>query len=141
EGDAGAAGDVDHRAAAVDGLEAVHQQLLIEVDGHVAGKGDPQGALLDDAVPERAQGRAHRVPVRRVCHHVDRPALPAHGVPPEPDAAVRQALPVLPPVRARAPPAVIDGVARQALLVLDARRQESAPAGRFHLPETTSDPP
>uniref|UniRef100_A0A452YC05 Uncharacterized protein n=1 Tax=Aegilops tauschii subsp. strangulata TaxID=200361 RepID=A0A452YC05_AEGTS len=112
--DARAAGDVHVRAAPVDGLVAVHQQLLVEADGHVRGEHDPQRALLDGGVPERAGRRVHGVAVRGVGHNVERPALAAQRVAAEPDAAVRQPLPVLPPVRPGAPPAVVDRVASHA---------------------------
>lgn len=43
EGDAGAAGDVDVGAAAVEGFEAVDEEFLVEADGHVGGEDDPEG--------------------------------------------------------------------------------------------------
>lgn len=41
EGDAAVADDVDVGAAAVDGLEAVHDKLVLELDGRVGGEDDP----------------------------------------------------------------------------------------------------
>ncbi|OAY64628.1 hypothetical protein ACMD2_01918 [Ananas comosus] len=114
EGDAGAAGDVDVGAAAVEGLEAVDEELLVEADGHVGGEDDPEGALLDGGVAEGAGGGVDGVEVGGVGDDVERAALPAEGAAPEPDAAVRQPLPVRLPVHARAPPAVVDRVAREA---------------------------
>jgi hypothetical protein len=38
------------RAATVDGLVAVHQELLVQADGHVGGEHDPEGHLLDGGV-------------------------------------------------------------------------------------------
>lgn len=123
-----AAADVHARAPPVDGLVAVHQQLLVQADGHVRREHDPQRAFLDGGVPERAGDRVHGVAVRRVRHHVHRTALAAQRVAPEPDAAVRKPLPVLPPVRPRAPPAVVDWVARQAPAAA------AGPAGLLHPP-------
>lgn len=139
EGDTSAAGDVDYSTASVDSLEAVHQQLLIEPDGHIAREGYPEGAILDGAVAESAWLRVHRVAVRRVRHNIDRPALAAERVAAEPDATLSQPLPVLPPVTARAPPAVVDRVPPEAL-VLVAGCQERAPVGVRHLPEKKKRP-
>ena len=113
EGDAAAAGDVDVGAAAVDGLEAVDDELVLEFDHHVAGEGDPEGVGLDHSVPEGARSWVDGVPVGGVGDDVEPAALAAHGVPTEPNAAVGEALPVVCPVGV-APPAVVDGVAREA---------------------------
>ncbi|ONK55013.1 uncharacterized protein A4U43_UnF8640 [Asparagus officinalis] len=50
--DASFVGDVDVDALAVDGLEAVHDELLLEGDDHVALEDDLEGLLLDDDVAE-----------------------------------------------------------------------------------------
>jgi len=119
ERDAAVARDVDVGAPSVDGFEAVEDELVFKVYGHVRGEHDPERLVLDDGVPERAGNGVGRVAVRRVRHHVDLPALPAHGVFAEPDAALRQLLPVCAPVGV-APPAVVDGVSGETrgLLVL-----------------------
>lgn len=50
DGDAGAVGDIHPSAAAVDGLVALHDELLLEGDHHAAIEYDPQGLLLDHGV-------------------------------------------------------------------------------------------
>lgn len=47
KGDAGPTGNVDLVAAPINGLVAVHKQLLTEPDSHVSGKYDPQWLSLD----------------------------------------------------------------------------------------------
>lgn len=41
DSNAGATGDMDVCAAAVDGFVAVDEEFLVEADGHVGGEGDP----------------------------------------------------------------------------------------------------
>lgn len=109
DGNAGAVGDVDGDAAAVDGLVAGHEQLLVEPDHHAPGEDDPEWARLDDGVAERPRLRVHHVVVGGVGDDVDLAALPALRLVPEPEAAVRQPEPVVSPVRV-APPAPVDRV-------------------------------
>lgn len=84
DGDAGAVGDVDGGAAAVDGLVARHDQLLVQPDHHAALEDDPQRLQLDHGVAEGPRLRVHHVVVGVVGDHVDLPAFPALGVAPEP---------------------------------------------------------
>lgn len=51
DGDARAIGDVHIGPASVDGLEAVHDQFLLEGDHHVALEYNPEGPVLDHGVP------------------------------------------------------------------------------------------
>lgn len=119
ERDAAVAGDVDVGAATVDGFEAVEDELVLQVYGHVGGEHDPERLVLDDRVPKRARDRVGRVAVGGVGHHVDLSALPAHGIFAEADAAVGELLAVGRPVGVAAP-AVVDWVSGEtrALLVL-----------------------
>lgn len=113
DGYARAVGDVDVDAAPVDGLEAVHYQLLLQRDHHVPLEHDPQGSVLNHGVPERSRFRVHGVVVVRVRHHVVAAVAPTDRVAAEADAAVGELLsPEVPPLVA--PPAVIDWVPRPA---------------------------
>jgi hypothetical protein len=131
DGELGAVGDAHLRAAAVDGLVAADDELLLERDDHRLGEGDPEGLLLDHAPPERARPRVHHVVVGAVGHHVELAGQSAGRVAPEPLRAPRQALPVRRPVLA-APPAPVDrvrGKARPAeLVLLLLRRQHLTPS-------------
>lgn len=110
DGDARPVADVDAGSSPVDGLEGVHDQLVLEPDHHVPLEYDPEGLVLDHGVPQGARPGVHRVVVARVRDNVDPAVFPPEGVLPEPNSAVGQALPVALPVRV-APPAVIDWVA------------------------------
>jgi hypothetical protein len=131
DGDAGAAGDVHVGAAAVDGLEAVHDELLPEPDDHVALEDDPERLLLDDGVAEGALARVDGVVVAGVGDHVEPAVAAADGVAAEADAAVGQALAVVVPVRVPAP-AVVDRVARLGGEVAEVPPRRAVPDG----PET-----
>lgn len=109
DGDARPAGNVDAGAAAVEGLEGVHDQLLLQLDRHVALEDDPERLVLDDRVAERPGLGVDGVVVARVGDHVDLAVAAPDGVLAEPDGAVGEALAVLLPVGV-APPAVVDRV-------------------------------
>jgi hypothetical protein len=116
--------DVHLRAAAVDGLVAVDDELVAEVDNHVAREHDPEGPVLDHGVPERALPRGHHVEdvVGGVGHHVELAVVPAPGAVAEPHGALGQLLAVLGPVVV-ATPALVDRVRRHArALVLVTQR-------------------
>lgn len=110
DSDARPAGDVDASTSAVDGLERVHQQLLLKLDHHVPLEDDPQRLVLDHRVPESSGPEVHRVVVAGVGDHVNPAVLAAHRVLPEPNGAIRQPLPVALPIRI-APPAIVNWVA------------------------------
>lgn len=123
DGDAGAIGDVHVGAASVDGLEAVHDELLLERDDHVPLEDDPEWLFLDDGVAEGTLARVDRVVIARVGDHVDLAVAAANGVAAKADAAVSEALAIVVPVRVAAP-AVIDGIA------CPARQVPEIPPGR-----------
>jgi len=100
-------------ASAVQGLEAVHDELLLQLNHHVLLEDDPQRLILDDAIAQCAGGRIHHVVVAVVGNHIDPTVLPSHGIPPESDCTVSQALSVGRPVGV-ASPAVVDRVASSA---------------------------
>lgn len=115
DGDAWSIGDVHACAPAIDGLERVHDQLLLQLYDHVACEYDPQRLLLDDAVTERPRLRVDGVIVAWLRHDVDFAVPPPDGILAEPNRAIGQLLAILLPVRV-APPAVVDrvpGVARE----------------------------
>ncbi|MED6218159.1 hypothetical protein PIB30_024341 [Stylosanthes scabra] len=70
DGNACTVGDMDVDAAAVDCLEAVHDELLLQCDHHVVLEHDPQGPVLDHAITEGAGLRVHSVVVGGVCDDV-----------------------------------------------------------------------
>lgn len=63
-------GNVHICATAVDRLERIHDQLLLQLDHHAAFENDPQWLVLDHSVPKSAGFGVHRVAVTGVCHHI-----------------------------------------------------------------------
>ncbi|CAH9137570.1 unnamed protein product [Cuscuta epithymum] len=111
ECDAAHAGDVHVRAAAVDGLVTVDEELVPELDFHVGRECDPEFFLSSHPVPESARFWISGVGVvRRVFDHIDLSAFPARRIFPEPNAALRQLLPVVLPAHVGSSPAVVDRV-------------------------------
>jgi hypothetical protein len=88
DGDAGTIGDVHVGATSVDGLEAVHDELLLERDDHVPLEDDPERLFLDDGIAEGALARVDRVVITRVGDHVDLAVAAANGIAAEADATV-----------------------------------------------------
>lgn len=113
EREAGAAGDADVDAAAVDGLVGRNHELVLEVDRHGVGECDPQRAGAGDGVAERAGSGVGWVVVAGGRDDVNPAGLATDGVAAEPHRAVREALPVGRPVGIAAP-AVVHWVPGQA---------------------------
>ena len=93
------AGQVHVGAAAVDRLVRCQNELVLELDLHVAAECDPQRPILQNAVAERAIFRVDDVVVAVVGDGVDATVLATRGVFPKPDCAVRQGLAIDVPVR------------------------------------------
>lgn len=128
DGDTGTIGDVHVGSSSVDGLEAVHDEFLLERDDHVPLEDDPERLVLDDGVAEGALARVDRVVIARVGDHVDLAIATTDGVSAKADAAVGEALAVVVPVRVAAP-AVIDGIARSARQVSEIPPCRAVPDG------------
>ena len=111
--DACAVSNVHIDSTSIYGLEAVHDQLLLQRDDHVALEDDPQRLVLDDSVAQGARPRVDRVVVASVCDHIVAAVAATNGIATEANPAVREALAVPLPVGVAAP-AVVDGVASSA---------------------------
>lgn len=72
---AGAACDVDFCPTTIDGLVAVHDELLVELDRHVTVEGDPKWLILDHCMAKGSGNRRHWVVVSAVRHLVNGPVL------------------------------------------------------------------
>lgn len=102
-------GEMNVGAPAINGLVRGQNELVLELDLHVAVENDPQRLGLQDAVAESALLGVHHVVVAVVCHHVHVAGFPPGSVFPESDGAIGQRLPVRVPVGVRAP-AIVHGV-------------------------------
>lgn len=106
-------GNVHVGPTSIYGLEAVHDQLLLELDHHVALEDNPERVVLDDGVAEGSGPWVDRVGVGGVSDDVEAAIAAPDGIAAEPCAAVGKALAVLVPGGV-ASPAVVNGVAREA---------------------------
>jgi hypothetical protein len=102
----GTTSDVDVAASAVDGFEAVEDELLAEADGHVSGEHNPQRPLLNAAVAQSPRDRICRIHVAGIRHHINPTISASDGVPSRSDCAIRESLTVSPPFRI-APPTLV----------------------------------
>lgn len=108
-GDACSIGNVDIGTAAIDGLEAVHDQLLLQHYDHVPLEDNPERLVLDHSMAQGAWPWVDRVIVARVGDDIEPPVTATNGIATKANAAVGQALAILVPV-AIAPPTVINGI-------------------------------
>ena len=86
--EARAPGNVHVRAATVDGLERRDHELVLELDRHGVGEGDPERAGSSHGVAECSWRRVRGVVVAVGRHHVDAPILATDGVAAESHRAV-----------------------------------------------------
>jgi len=105
--------DVDVVSPSVEGLVAVHDELLLELDVHVSAEDDPERLRSDDGVAESARLGVDHVGVAVVGDDVDVAVAAADGVFAEAERAVGEGLAVLVPLFVAAP-AVVHGVAAAA---------------------------
>lgn len=87
-GYAGAVGNVYGGPATINGFEAVHYELLLESNDHVALEGDPEWFVLDDGVAESSRPRVHWIVITGVSDDVVAAIPTAHGVAAEANATV-----------------------------------------------------
>lgn len=108
-GDASSICNVDIGTAAVDGLEAVHDQLLLQHYDHVPLEDNPERLVLDHSMAQGAWPWVDRVVIARVGDDIESAIAATNGIATKADAAVGQALAILVPV-AIAPPTVINWI-------------------------------
>lgn len=91
-------------------LEAVHDQLLFQLNNHVPLEHNPQGPVLDHSMAKSARFRVHRVIIPGVSHHIKFSITTTDSIPAKTNATIRQTLPVALPVGVTTP-AIINWVA------------------------------
>lgn len=103
-------GNVDIDPTSIYGLEAVHDQLLLEGDHHIALEHDPEGPVLDHSVPQGPWPWVHRIIITRIRDHVVAPIATSNCIASKANSAISQSSAVPLPVWIAAP-AVVDGIA------------------------------
>ena len=107
--DAGTVGNVDIHTTAINGLETVHDELLLQSDDHVTLEHNPEGLVLDHGMTEGPWVRVHRIIITRVSHNIVSSITTTNCIAAESNAAVCKALAVEVPLWVTSP-AVVNGI-------------------------------
>lgn len=107
--DASTLGNVNIDTSSINGLVAVHDELLLEGDEHASSKDDPQRAVTRDRVAERAGFRVHHIIVGGIGDHVEWSTFASNGVSTEALDAICELLAIVGPIGVT-PPTPVDGV-------------------------------
>lgn len=107
--DAASISNVDIGTTAINGLEAVDNELLLQLNDHVTLENNPEGPVLNNSVTEGAGLGVDRVVITGVSDHVEATITATDGVSSKTNATVSKAFAVLVPVAVTAP-AVINGI-------------------------------
>ena len=113
DSDASSISNVDISPTAINGLEAVHDQLLLQLDNHVPLEHNPQRFFLDDSVAQSSGPGVDRVIITRVGDDIETAVTATNRIPAKTNATVCKALAVLLPLGVTTP-AVINGIASSA---------------------------
>lgn len=87
DGNARSSSNVDVSSSAVDCLEGVHDQLLLQLDHHVSFEDNPEWLILDDTVSECAWLGIHRV-VPCIRDHIYFPISATNGMLSKPNCTI-----------------------------------------------------
>jgi hypothetical protein len=113
EREASASGDVNIVATPVDGLVTVHDELLLQLNVHVAVEDYPERLRLNDAIAKRPFFRVNHVAVAVIRDNIYLSVFATNGILAETKGAISQRLPILGPTWIT-PPAVVHRVSTSA---------------------------
>lgn len=103
-------GNVDIGATTINGLEAVHDQFLFQLNDHVSFEDNPERLVLDNSVAQSARFWVNRIIIAWVSDDIEAAITSANGIPAKTNSTISKALAVLLPVGVT-PPAVINWIA------------------------------
>ncbi len=113
DGDACSISNVDIDPTTINGLEAVHDQLLLQLYHHVPLEHNPQRFVLDDSMAQSAGPGVDRVIVAGVSDDIEAAVTATNCIPTKTNATVCKAFAVFLPIGVTTP-AVINGIAGSA---------------------------
>ena len=102
-------GNMNIDSSAINGLETVHDQLLLELNRHVLLEHNPERLLLNDSMAEGAWSGVNRVIIPGVRDDIEAAVTAPNGITAETNTAISETLPIEVPARVAAP-AVVDGI-------------------------------
>nr|GMD62962.1 hypothetical protein CR513_45203 [Ipomoea batatas] len=100
---------VDVGSTGINGLEAVHDELLLHLYNHVTLEHNPQGLLLDNSVAKSARLGVHRVIITSISDNIESTITATNGIAPKSYATISKSLAVLLPIGITTP-AIINWV-------------------------------
>nr|GMD67845.1 hypothetical protein CR513_45203 [Ipomoea batatas] len=101
--------NVDVGSTGINGLEAVHDELLLQLYNHVTLEHNPQGLLLDNSVAKSARLGVHRVIITSISDNIESTITATNGIAPKSYATISKSLAVLLPIGITTP-AIINWV-------------------------------
>lgn len=107
--DAPSISNVDIGSSAINCLEAVHDELLLQRDNHVPLEHNPERPILDNSMAKSTRPGVNRVIISGVSDNIEFSITTTNGVSAKTNTTVGKALPVLLPVGVTTP-AIINGV-------------------------------
>lgn len=108
--DACSISNVNIDSAAINGLEAVHDELLLQLYHHVSLEHNPERLVLDDSVAKSTGSGVNRIIITRVSDNIEATITTTNGISAKTNAAVCKTLAVFLPVWITTP-AVINWIA------------------------------
>lgn len=103
DGDASPVGNVNIGSTSIDGLEAVHDELLLEGNHHVPLEHNPQRLVLNDSVAKCAWFWVNSIIIARVTNNIVSSIATTYGIASKTNATVSKALSVALPMGITSP--------------------------------------
>lgn len=101
--------NVDIDSTAINGLEAIHDKLLLQLDHHVTFEHNPEGLILDDSMAQSAGSGVNGIIIIRISDNIEASITTTNGISAKTNSTVCKTLAVLLPVGITTP-AIINGI-------------------------------
>ncbi|GAV57265.1 hypothetical protein CFOL_v3_00803, partial [Cephalotus follicularis] len=110
DGDACTVSNMDIRPTTINGLKAVHNELLLQLYDHVPFEDNPERVVLDHSMAQSSRLGVNGVIICRIRDNIEAPVPATNGISAKTNAAVCKTLAVAVPAGVTAP-AVVNGIA------------------------------
>lgn len=109
DSDATSISNVHIRPTTINGLEAIDNQFLFQLNHHVPLENNPERLILDNSMAQSSRFGVNRVIIPWVSHNIEATITATNGISSKTNPTVCKTLAVLVPVAVTAP-AVINGI-------------------------------
>lgn len=106
---AGSISNVNIGSAAINGLEAIHDELLLQLDHHVTLEDNPERLVLDDSMAQSTGSGVNGIIIAGVSDNIEASITTTNGISAKTNATVCKTLAVLLPIGITTP-AIINGI-------------------------------